>query len=89
VANREDRLPDVRRSLEPVRQTIVSRPFTSGAEPNFADMCMLGVFIFAGTIATFPLLAAENMLVAYAARGLVAFGEATAAWELKLSSSTR
>lgn len=89
VANREDRLPDVRRSLEPVRQTILHRPFIGGDEPNFADMCMLGVFIFVGTIATLPLLAADDPLVAYAERGLAAFGEATATLELKLRSSDR
>ena len=85
VANREERLPRVRRSLEPVRRTIASQPFLGGKEPNFADMCMLGVFIFVGTIGTLPLLAADDPLVAYADRGLAFFGSETASLTLKLS----
>ena len=73
VAGREGRLADVRRSLEPLRLTLASRRFLGGNEPNFADMCMLGLFIFVGTIGTLPLLAADDPLVAYADRGFVFF----------------
>lgn len=85
VANREERMPSVRRSLEPVRQTIANQPFFGGTTPNFADMCMLGLFIFVGTIGTLPLLAADDPLVDYAERGLAFFGEATGPLKLKLS----
>lgn len=84
VADREERLPDVRRSLEPVRQTIASQPFLGGVEPNFADMCMLGLFIFVGSIGTLPLLAADDPLVGYADRGLTSFTE-SASLRLELS----
>jgi glutathione S-transferase len=85
VANREVRMPNLRRSLEPVRRTIASQPFLGGTTPNFADMCMLGLFIFAGTIGTLPLLAADDPLVGYADRGLACFGEEAASLKLKLS----
>jgi len=85
VANREERLPGLRRSLEPVRRTIASQPFLGGKEPNFADMCMLGLFIFVGTIGTLPLLAADDPLVTYADRGLAFFGSMTASLTLRLS----
>lgn len=85
VANGEERLPGVRRSLEPVRRTIGSQPFLGGKEPNFADMCMLGVFIFVGTIGTLPLLAADDPLVAYTDRGLACFASETSLLNLSLS----
>jgi glutathione S-transferase len=85
VANREERLPGLRHSLEPVRRMIASQPFLGGKEPNFADMCMLGVFIFVGTIGTLPLLAADDPLVAYVDRGLAFFGSETALFTPKLS----
>jgi len=89
VAQREERLPEVRRSLEPVRLTIASQPFLGGKEPNFADMCMLGVFIFVGAIGTLPLLAADDPLVAYTDRGLAFFAAETASLRLRLSEPAR
>lgn len=84
VANREARLPGLRQALGPVRRTIANQPFLGGAEPNFADMCMLGLFIFVGAIATMAPLSADDPLVAYAARGLEAFSSETASLNLKL-----
>ncbi|QTH23966.1 glutathione S-transferase family protein [Rhizorhabdus wittichii] len=89
VVKREELLPDVRRSFEPVRQTIVNQPFLGGTSPNFADMCLLGLFIFVGTIGTLPLLAADDPLVAYADRGFACFPSETASLRLKLGEPTR
>jgi glutathione S-transferase len=88
VAQREERLPGVRRSLEPVRRTLGNQAFLGGTEPNFADMCLLGVFIFVGTIGTLPLLAGDDPLVAYADRGLACFGSETSSLNLTLSERT-
>ncbi len=85
VADREERLQDARRSFEPIRQTIAAQPFIGGDEPNFADMCMLGVFIWAGKIGTLPLLAADDPLIAYAGRGFSFFSSEAGALDLKLS----
>lgn len=85
VADRAERLPEVRQALAPVRQTLSAQPFLGGKEPNFADMCMLGAFIWIGTVGTIPLLAADDPLVEYAARGLAAFGDATQPLKLCLS----
>lgn len=85
VADRIERLPEVRRSFEPVRQSIVGQPFLGGVAPNFADMCLLGLFIFVGTIGTLPLLAANDPLVDYAERGFAHFREETASLDLNLS----
>nr|WP_083434482.1 glutathione S-transferase N-terminal domain-containing protein [Sphingomonas sp. Y57] len=74
VAGREARLPDLRRAFDPVRETIAGQPFIGGQEPNFADMCLLGLFIFIGTIATLPPLAGDDVLVGYVERGLAVFG---------------
>ena len=85
VADREVRLPDLRHALEPVRKAIGDRPFLGGQAPNFADMCLVGLFIFLGTIATLPPLAADDPLLGYARRVLAAFGPETAALSLNLS----
>jgi glutathione S-transferase len=87
VADRAERLPATREALAPVRQTIIAQPFLGGEEPNFADMCMLGAFIWVGTVGTLPLLAADDPLVAYAERGLAAFGELTRSLRLNLSEA--
>lgn len=86
VAGREARLPEVRRALDPVRQTLAHQPFLGGAEPNYADMCMLGLFIFVGSVGTLPLLAADDVLVAYADRGFAHFPTETASLKLRLSA---
>ncbi len=85
VADRKERVHDLRRALEPVRQTIATQPFIGGEEPNFADMCMLGLFIFVGTIGSLPLLAADDPLIDYADRGFAAFPSETGSLALKLS----
>ncbi|WP_339708105.1 glutathione S-transferase N-terminal domain-containing protein [uncultured Sphingosinicella sp.] len=86
VADREACLPDLRRALEPVRKAIEDRPFLGGQTPNFADMCLIGLFIFVGTIATLPPLAAGDPLLDYARRALSAFGPETAELSLNLSA---
>jgi glutathione S-transferase len=85
VEDRQARLPEIRRAFDPARRTLSSQPFLGGQAPNFADMCLLGLFIFAGTIGTLPLLAADDPLVEYLGRGLAAFGPATAGLKLQLS----
>jgi glutathione S-transferase len=74
VARREERLPDLRLAMEPLRACLADRPFLGGNHPNYADMCLLGLFVFVGTIATLPLLAAGDPLIAYAGTGFASFG---------------
>ncbi|KQX19721.1 hypothetical protein ASD39_17375 [Sphingomonas sp. Root50] len=84
VADRDERLPELRRAFDPVRETIAGQAFLGGQEPNFADMCLLGLFIFIGTIATLPPLVADDPLIGYVERGLAAFGAETVSLSLNL-----
>jgi glutathione S-transferase len=70
TADRLSRLPALRESLAPLRAHLAKFPFLGGANPNFADYIVLGSFIWAGSVATVPLLQADDALRPYIERGL-------------------
>jgi glutathione S-transferase len=70
TADRLSRLPALRESLAPLRAHLAKFPFLGGANPNFADYIVLGSFIWAGSVATVPLLQAGDALRPYIERGL-------------------
>jgi glutathione S-transferase len=70
TADRLSRLPALRESLAPLRAHLAKFPFLGGASPNFADYIVLGAFIWAGSVATVPLLQADDALRPYIERGL-------------------
>jgi len=53
----------------PLRAHLAKFPFVGGAAPNFADYIVLGGFIWAGSVATVPVLQADDTLRPYIERG--------------------
>jgi glutathione S-transferase len=70
TADRQSRLPALRESLMPLRTHLAKLAFLGGASPNFADYIALGAFVWAGSVATVPLLQADDPLRSYIERGL-------------------
>jgi glutathione S-transferase len=70
TADRISRLPALRDALAPLRAHVAKFPFLGGASANFADYIVLGGFIWAGSVATVPMLQADDTLRPYLERGL-------------------
>jgi len=70
TADRLSRLPALREALAPLRAHLAKFPFLGGAHPNFADYIVLGAFIWAGSVATVPMLQSDDSLRPYIERGL-------------------
>lgn len=68
-AGREDRLPLVPPTLEPLRQLLRETPWLGGDTPNFADYTALAVFLWTGSVATTPPLTADDPLRDWLDRG--------------------
>ena len=67
---RETKIPDLRNALRPMRAALAGAPFLGGDTPAYADYIALGGFIWAGSVCTVPLLAADDKLNEWLARGL-------------------
>tara|TARA_R110000868_G_scaffold24392_2_gene96386 strand:+ start:2345 stop:3043 length:699 start_codon:yes stop_codon:yes gene_type:complete len=67
---REAKIPDLRNALRPMRAALANAPFLGGDAPTYADYIALGGFIWAGSVCTVPLLAADDKLNDWLARGL-------------------
>jgi glutathione S-transferase len=74
TADRAKRLPEVRDALWPLRAQLKRFPYMGGKEPNYADYIVLGAFIWVSSVATLPLLAADDALRAYIERGFDLYG---------------
>jgi glutathione S-transferase len=70
AAGREKLVPTLRAALGPLRSTLGKHPFLGGTTPNYADFIGLGTFIWAGSVATVSLLAADDPLRDWVFRGL-------------------
>ena len=73
-AGREDRLPLVPPTLEPLRQLLRETPWLGGDTPNFADYTALAVFLWTGSVATTPPLTADDPLRDWLDRGFDLYG---------------
>ncbi len=73
-AGREDRLPLVPPTLEPLRQLLRESPWLGGETPNFADYTALATFLWTGSVATTPPLTADDPLRDWLDRGFDLFG---------------
>jgi glutathione S-transferase len=74
-ADRVARLPAIRESLAPLRHHLSTRPFLGGDAPNYADYIGFGVFQWVASVATVPLLAAEDeVLRGWLERGFDLYG---------------
>ena len=75
TAERSVRLPVVREALAPLRVALARTPFLGGAQPNYADYIAFSAFQWAGSVATLPLLAhSDAILAAWIERGFDLFG---------------
>ena len=74
AADRTSRLPALRDALAPLRAHLARHPFLGGSTPNYADYIALGSFLWAGTVATLPLLAHDDTLRTWIDRGFDLYG---------------
>jgi len=64
-ADRDTRIHEVRRLLEPVRVVAASQPYLAGGQPGYADYSVLGPFIWAKSVSRFRLLEADDPIHAW------------------------
>ena len=74
AAAREDSLATLRRTVQPLRSTLVAQPFLAGAAPNYADHAVFGAFQWARISSPVTLLAADDPIAAWCERMLDAYG---------------
>ncbi len=74
TAERAARLPALRESLGPLRVHLSRMPFLGGQAPSYADYVALGTFHWVASVATVPLLAADDSLRAWLDRGFGLYG---------------
>ncbi len=60
TAGREERLPEFRRLLAPLRTVLRDAPFLGGAAPDYADYAVFGAFQWARVVSPLPLLAEDD-----------------------------
>ncbi len=58
--NREEKLPELRERLEPMRRVVAETPFLGGELPTYADYVALSPFIWARTVSPCPLVEAGD-----------------------------
>ena len=68
MANRETRVEDFRKSLDPLRLTLRAQPFIGGAAPNYADYAVFGGFQWSRVISPFKLLKEDDPVHAWRER---------------------
>jgi glutathione S-transferase len=73
AADREQRLPAFRQSLEPLRLTLKSQPYLGGDRPAYADYIVFGGFQWARCISAFKLLQPDDPVAHWRERMLAAF----------------
>ena len=67
-ADRDQRLPAFRQSLEPVRVVLAGSPFLGGETPTYADYAVFGAFQWARCTSPFRLLADDDSIVGWQRR---------------------
>ena len=73
-AGREDRLPLVPPTLEPLRQILKEHPWLGGSKPNYADYRALAVFLWTASVARTPPLTEDDPLRDWLDRGFDLYG---------------
>src|SRR6185437_11914488 len=73
-AGREDRLPLVPPTLEPLRQILREHEWLGGHKPNYADYRALAVFLWTASVATTPPLTEDDPLRDWLDRGFDLYG---------------
>jgi len=67
-ADRDQRLPDFRKSLQPIRLPLAEYPYLGGAAPTYADYIVFGAFQWARCASPFRLLAENDPVLAWCRR---------------------
>ena len=73
TAGQEDRLPEFRRQLAPLRSVLREAPFLGGAAPDYADYTVFGAFQWARVASPLALLEADDPVHAWRERLLDRF----------------
>jgi glutathione S-transferase len=71
---RESYLPAFEAALVPVRSTLAVQPFIAGTGPAYADHIVFGALRWGVMMSATPLLAADDVIVAWMARLLESYG---------------
>lgn len=74
AADGEDRIAELRRTLQPLRLMLKSQPFLSGNAPAYADYCIFGMLMWARVISSRELLAEDDPAWLWREALLDAFG---------------
>lgn len=74
-AGREERLPEFRKMLDPLRRALGEEEWLGGEDgPSYADYIVFGVFQWARCVSKFELLAQDDVLAVWRERMLELFG---------------
>ena len=71
---REDRLPAISASLEPLRMILREHDFLGGSQPNYADYRIMGGILWLASLAQTPALAADDPLRGWIERVRALYG---------------
>lgn len=71
---REERLPEIRKGLEPIRMLLKDTKWFAGEEPNHIDFLMLSHFLWLSSLAVIPPLAKDDPLMEWLNPALDLFG---------------
>ena len=64
-ADRDTRIHDVRKLLEPIRSVLAQQLFLAGDTPAYSDYSVLGPFIWGKSVSAFPLLEEDDPIHAW------------------------
>ncbi len=73
-AGREERLPALRQSLQPVRDVLGEQPYIGGDKPLYADYTVFGAFQWVRCISPFKFIERDDPVFAWRERMLDLFG---------------
>ena len=73
-ADRDIRIQEVRRLMEPIRKVVARQPFLAGDLPGYADYSVLGPFIWGKSVSPFRLLQIDDPIFAWRDRMYHLFG---------------
>jgi glutathione S-transferase len=76
VADRDTKVEELRRNLQPLRASLARQPFLSGASPAWADYVVFGGFQWARSVSRFQLLKPDDPIFAWRSRMIGLFGNA-------------
>ena len=74
TAGREERTPELREALSPLRHTLSTSPWICGDDPGYADYIVLGGFLWIGSVTSLPPLQADDLLTGWLERGFDLYG---------------